>query len=43
MNEICFDPATCFKAAKLQDKSLDAQLKASDCYIKNRSYYSAAK
>ncbi len=35
--------ATCFKSVRMQDKCLDAHLKAADCYLKNRSYFSAAK
>lgn len=35
--------ATCFKAVQMPDKCLDAHLKAADCYVKNKSYFSAAK
>ncbi|CAG2107666.1 unnamed protein product [Medioppia subpectinata] len=35
--------ATCFKSLQMPDKCLDAQLKAADCYLKVKSYFSAAK
>ncbi|RWS30009.1 hypothetical protein B4U80_02990 [Leptotrombidium deliense] len=35
--------ATAYKAAKLLDKCLDYNVKAGECFQKNRQYYSAAK
>ncbi|XP_013785057.1 gamma-soluble NSF attachment protein-like, partial [Limulus polyphemus] len=35
--------ATCFKGARALSKCKDALLRAADCYIKNNSFFSAAK